>query len=664
MTLATTHLTATLLELAFLFGLNIAVGWAFLRLRMPPMVGFLAAGALIGPHGLGIVRQPELVEQLAEIGVVVLLFTVGMELSMVQIARMRHAISVGGGVQVVLTVAFGAAVSLATGTGPGVAIVAGFAIALSSTAVITKLLTDRGELGTTAGRLALGVCVAQDLAVVPMVLALPLVAGVGGGVGAAALTMLWEFAALVALVVVAWFVVPRVLGIIARTRSRELFVLSVIVLCLACAIATAALGLSLALGAFLAGIVLGSSDFHHQAASEVEPIRDALSSLFFVSIGMLFDAGTILDEPLVVGVALLTVIGGKAAMAFVAIKAMRMPTWTALRTGLMLAQVGEFSFVMLQVARGLEVVPDRTMDRLVVVAVLSMAATPLLFLLGQRIGVRRTEPARHGDRELRDHAVVVGFGPAGQHITKALRDVGIPYRIVEFNPETVARWKPKGEPIVLGDASRHGVLRSVGIHRARMLVVATNAPDATRRTVALARRLSPRLHILVRANYLSDVPALESIGADEIVPQELETSVELTARALRGFVVPDDEIARQVDAIREGGHSIRGVAPHHEGERLVPQAPGLRVATFRVEAGSALADKSLGESHLRHETGLSVVAVERTGRADIGIGPETVLQPDDIVVAIGAEGAIQAAGVWFRGPGEAGVAKPTPWTEH
>ncbi|MGE0142519.1 MAG: cation:proton antiporter [Planctomycetota bacterium] len=649
--IAIAGLSETLLELSALFALCVFVGVLFQRIRIPAVVGFLFAGALIGPNGLALVRHPEMVEQLAELGVVMLLFTVGTELSITRLAHLRRAIFLGGGLQLALTIGLGALAASIAGMAVGRAVFLGFMLALSSTAAITKLLAERRELNAPASRLAIAVCIAQDLAVVPMLVLLPILGGSSTGVGAALVDTMSAMALLGGLTAIAWFLVPRILDVVARTRSRELYLLTVLVQCLLLALATSALGLSLALGAFLSGLVIGASDHHHQAVSEVEPFRDALSSLFFVSIGMLFDVRTIAEQPLFLGVALGVVVFGKAVLAFVAIRALGMPSWTSLRAALMLSQVGEFSFVLAQLADEHALLQVGAKRVFLVVAVASIALTPALFWIGRIVG-RGQSGARRGNEGIGDHVVVVGFGPAGQGLARSLHEAHIPVRVVEMNPETVHRARREGVDIIAGDASRVSVLEALEIRQARLLVVATNDPESTRRIVQMVRQLAPSVHILVRTSYLAEVPGLERLGADEIVPQELETGVELTARALRHFLVPDDHIERAVAEIRERAYSIRrvGPAPKANTARLSQYVPGLSVMAFHVEAGSPIANRTLGEAELRRDTGLSIVAIRRAGITELNIRADTVLQPGDIVIGIGAEAARPLAAPQFRGP--------------
>jgi CPA2 family monovalent cation:H+ antiporter-2 len=649
--IAIAGLSETLLELSALFALCVLVGVLFQRIRIPAVVGFLFAGAAIGPNGLALVRHPEMVEQLAELGVVMLLFTVGTELSITRLAHLRRAIFLGGGLQLASTIGLGALAAAITGMAAGRAVFLGFMLALSSTAAITKLLAERRELNAPASRLAIAVCVAQDLAVVPMLVLLPILGGSSTGVAAALVETVNAMALLGGLTAIAWFLVPRILDVVARTRSRELYLLTVLVQCLLLALATNALGLSLALGAFISGLVIGASDHHHQAVSEVEPFRDALSSLFFVSIGMLFDVRTITEQPLFLGVALGVVVFGKAVLAFVAIRALGMPSWTSIRAALMLSQVGEFSFVLAQLAEEHALLQVGAKRVFLVVAVASIALTPALFWVGRIVG-RGQASARRGNEGGGDHVVVVGFGPAGQGLARSLKEAHIAVRVAEMNPATVHSARRDGVDIIAGDAARISVLEALEIRQARLLVVATNDPESTRRIVQIVRRLAPSVHILVRTSYLAEVPGLERLGADEIVPQELETGVELTARALRHFLVPDDQIERAVAEIRERAYSIRRVGPSTKSNtaRLSQYVPGLSVMAFHVEAGSPIANRTLGQAELRRNTGLSVVAIQRGGRTELNIGADSVLQPGDIVIGIGAEAVRARAELQFRGP--------------
>ena len=648
-----------LVDLVVLFALCILVVVCFHRLRIPPIAGFLAVGALMGPNALGLIHQVEIVEFLAEIGIVVLLFTVGMELSLRDLFKMRRSLLVGGGLQIGLTFGLGASGALLGGLEWGTAIFLGFLLSLSSTAAIAKLLQDRGELGAPHGRFAMSLCVSQDLSVVLMILSLPLLSGGMGGAGegefgAVLIKVGRSFALLAVTMAAAWFFVPKILDLVARTRSREVFVLTIFTMCLAAASVTAMLGLSLALGAFLVGLILAESKYRHQATAEVEPFRDALSSLFFVSIGMMFDFSVIAEYPLVVSLALAAVILGKAVVVIVAARVLGLPGWVGIRTGLLVAQVGEFSFVLIQVARGNNLNLGSIESVFIVVAVLSMALTPLMLFVGRRLTRRTAKMGTIRDREtnspLQDHVVIVGFGPGGQAVAGALRNQGVSYVAIELNAVTVKRCRERGDKIFLGDSTREAVLRAAGLPRAKVLVMAINHAGATLRTADLARRLAPEVRIVARTNFIGEVATLQRMGVQEIVPAELETSIEIMVRVLRHFLVPAEEVGTEVTRVREGvdlpDHAARPGAD--DSHRLANFLPGLKVETFRVGPGAEIAGHSLQDSDLRRLSGCTVVAVRRGNVTDIAVRPDTVLEEGDVAVLIGPSTRISEAAYLFH----------------
>lgn len=643
-----------LIDLALLFGLSVAVIVGFHRLRLPPVVGFLVVGAVVGPRSLGLVSHQGLVDQLAEVGVVVLLFTVGMELSLQQLRVLRRSVLLGGSLQLVLSILFGAAVAWLAGLGTGQALFIGFLLALSSTAIVTKLLSDQGALRSPTGKLSVSILLAQDLAVVPMILLLPMLAGRDGSPLALIIDIAKSLVYLIVTTAAAFVAVPRILDLVSRTRSREAFVLTLITICLTVATVTAHLGMSLALGAFLAGMVIAGSDYRHQAASEVEPLRDALSGLFFVSIGMLFDPQLIVAKPLLVAVAFAAVILGKAAVLFVVAKILKMPTWVSLRASLLLAQVGEFSFVLVQVGRGQDLLPGSLEGIFLVVAVLSIATTPLLYAIARRLTGRRVVGEREtGSRSgLQEHVVVVGYGPVGRTLARALRALDLPFLVIEMNAATVKEEKAKGVPIVFGDATRAVMLKSAGIERARLLVLAIPDTEAIRRTVSAALRLHPGLHIVARANFITEVQRLFELGVDEVVPQELETSVEVLARVLRYYLVPDDEVGRQVSAVRKAHFDLSRVSPppRADAQQLSDFVPGLGFKIFHAEAGATVAGQTLAQLDLRRSTGCSIIALKTGHRIEVALSGDTRIEVGDVVVLLGPESRLAGAAPLFRGP--------------
>ena len=671
---ASAHLAldAVLGELAVLFALCVGVAVSFHRLRLPPIIGFLFAGVLVGPNTIGLVQHEEMVRELAEVGIVVLLFAVGLEVPLGQIARLKRTILVGGGLQVVGTVLAAAGVCSLAGLPWNTSLFLGFLLSLSSTAASTKILVDNGELSAPHGRLVLGINIAQDLAVVPMILLIPMLGQGAGDGGGSLLASLRNLGLLIAVVVVARFLVRPILTMVARTRNRELFVLFLATWCLSLAVVTSKLGLSLALGAFLAGILLADSDYHSQAAAEAEPFRDAFASLFFVSIGMLFDWRAIVDFPGTVATSLAAVVVGKALVVVLAARQLGQPGWVRLRAALTLAQVGEFSFVLVQLGKHSQLLEGKHEKVFLVVAVLSIAITPALYALGRRLAAKSRERGGAAGAEgvghapgdghghghghghgpaLRDHAIIVGFGPTGRTVAAGMHAAGIPYVVSEMNANTVKVEKENGVPIVLSDCTRISALQALGVERARIVVLAVNDNAATSRIAQLCRQLAPEAHVLARAVYTAEADGLRRAGAHDVVPQELEASVEMLVRVLRRFLVADDEIGRQVQDVRRRGGSGR-VAPHAAGDaaNVTDFVPGIGFAVWRVQSGSVCCGRTLADAGVRRSTGCSVVAVRRGTQNLATITPETTLASDDTVVVIGPRERLVDAAAMFAQP--------------
>ncbi len=642
-----------LYDIVIIFGLSVVVVFGCHLAKIPTIVGFLATGIIAGPHALGLIEDVHEVEVLAEIGVLLLLFTIGVEFSLRDLIRIRRSLLLGGALQMGLTVGATFLIATTAGLGPGEAAFLGFLLSLSSTAIVLRSLQERAEIDTAHGRTTLAILIFQDIAIVPMVLLSPaLVAGSGGAGFAELAALLAKGLGLVAFAIIAakW-IVPWVLFQVARTRSRELFLLSVIVLCFAVAWLTAKIGLSLALGAFMAGLIIAESEYSHQALGDILPFRDVFTSFFFVSVGMLFDVGFLVENAMLVVLLALGAIVLKSGLAGISALALELPLQTAVSVGLALGQIGEFSFVLSRVGVEYGLLDHSDYVAFLTVSVVTMALTPsvgsLAPFVSRALG-RLPLPARlktghtplpptSETTGLTDHLIIVGFGINGRNVARAAAEALIPYVVIEMNPHTVRAERAHGEDIHYGDAANATVLEHAGIHRARVLVVTAGDAAAARGIAALAHRMRPEAHVIVRTRYMSEVGPLCDLGADEVIPEEFETSVEMFTRVLRRFLVPADQIARFADEIRSGGYAMFSGACDDamSGTERDSYPTDAELETYLIPAGSPLIGRALGDLGVRKWQGVRIAAIRRRGQTITAPGDDETVQAHDLLHLLG-----------------------------
>ncbi|HEU4741357.1 MAG TPA: cation:proton antiporter [Meiothermus sp.] len=534
-------------ELAALVVISAGIAFVSFRLGLVPIVSFLLAGVIIGPGALGIVRNPQLINAAAEIGVVLLLFTIGIEFSLERLARIARLIFVGGGLQVGLTLALTTGLLALLGVSWREGVFTGCLLALSSTAIVMKLLSDRGETNSAAGQASLGILIFQDLAVVAMVLVVPML-GQGGGAGGEVLWAFAKAAAIIALILtLARRVIPAFLEAVARTCSREVFLLVVIALCFGTAYLTSLAGLSLALGAFLAGLLVSESRFGQQALGEILPLQILFSAAFFISVGLLFDLSFMVSSPLLLLSAILGVLGLKVAVTALSTRVLGYPLAVSAQVGLLLAQVGEFSFVLERVGReaGLNAfgIPQEGSQVFVALTVLLMAATPFLANAGGRLRERVGAPAAqapaplpqvaHGAFDhLENHVILAGYGAYGRRLADALNRSGEPFLILTLSPDGANQAEEAGYPVLRGDYSNPHILGLSGVSRARLVVIPDDEPAMIHRVAAVVRANHPDLPILARTRFEEEVSELERAGVSQVLPEERLTAQELLARVM------------------------------------------------------------------------------------------------------------------------------------
>ena len=645
-------------ELVIVLTATIAIVFVFQKLRLPNIVGFLLTGVIIGPHGFQLIQSVDQVEILAEIGVVLLLFTIGLEFSLETILSVQRRVVWAGLLQVVLTTLVVLAVARLLGVSVEVGLFYGFLVSLSSTAIVLRIYHDRGEINSLQGRLASGLLLFQDLCVVPMMLLLPVLAGSGQD---SIFLIVWVLAkSLITLVAIVWTarkLLPRLLHQVALLRNREIFVLFVVLVCLGTAWLTSETGLSLALGALVAGLVISESELSHQIVADILPLRDCFSGIFFISIGMLLNLGLLSQDLRITLLELLLMIGIKSLVLFAVFWWLYRSIRLGVVLGLGLAQIGEFSFVLAKAGINFKLLSPGDGQIFLAASILSMMATPFLIQwvhawafgfegLFKDTGFNRsTSGGANETASATGHVIVVGYGLNGQNLARVLKEVSIPYRVLEMDPDLVRSAKAGGEPITFGDGTRPEILQQVDIEKARVLVVAISDPAATARLVSQARRLRTDLYIIVRTRYVAEIDRLYRLGANQVIPEEFETSVEIFARVLQEYHIPRNVISLQVDLIRKEHYgTLRGI--RLQGKQLDALSQFLVGTTsdiFSIVEASPAVGKSLEEINLPLRSGVSVIAVVRDGKSYPNVGNDFKLAVSDMLVLLGGHKALDDA---------------------
>ena len=645
-----------LTEIVVILSLSILVIYIFQKLNIPAVLGFLATGVVFGPHALGFVQAGEEIEMLSEIGVILLLFIIGLEFSIKSLMSMKKVVLVGGSMQVLLTIILTALVIYFLGFGLSEAVFMGFLVSLSSTAIVLKVLQDKGLMRTAQGRIALGILIFQDIIVVPMMLLTPILAGQDSNVVMSLLILLVKVVVVIGMVYVsARYLVPRLLHEIARTRSRELFLITIIVICFSVAYFTSVLGLSLALGAFMAGLTISESEYSHQATGLIIPFREIFTSFFFVSIGMLLDLDFVIHNLALVVVFTLGVFALKFVVIILSSLALRYPLKTGIIVGFSLFQVGEFAFILSRAGIDAGLLDGSTYQYFLSVSILTMAMTPFLIDYEDRLtaGLLKTpfrklafmenskgkliDPDHDEDLEdLNGHLIIIGYGTNGQNAARAARKAQIPYVILELDADIVRKAKLKGEPIVFGDARNTHILDYVRIFSARVAVIAVADHHDAIVIVSQIREICKTVHIVIRAKTIAQSEELLLNGASEAISEEFEASVEVFARMLNQFLVSTSEIDQYVENIRDETYSAIH-SSYRVNKRNTVEVTNLKTASLILDDISSLNEKHLCEAKIFEDNSVRVVAINRNGKLIRYFDGDSILHKNDEVVIAGSE---------------------------
>ncbi|MEA3120544.1 MAG: monovalent cation:H+ antiporter-2, family [Paraburkholderia sp.] len=648
------------LEMTLLLLLASVAGVVLFRfLNLPPMLGYLSVGILVGPHALGIAPDAERAQNLAEFGVVFLMFSIGLEFSLAKLRTMKTLVFGLGLLQVIGTVAVAVLVGALVGRWMHVSwqgcIALGGALAMSSTAIVSKMLAERLEIETEHGRNIFGVLLFQDLAVVPLLIVIP---ALGGDTHNLVATLTFAAIKIVVALTLLLFVGQRFMtrwfNVVARLRSQELFVLNLLLVTLGAAFITDKFGLSLALGAFIAGMLIAETPYRHQVEEDIKPFRDVLLGLFFVTTGMLLDPRVLIAHPFMV----LAFLSGPVLLKLVMVTSLARffgaPPGVAMRTGLGLAQAGEFGFVLLNLIRDKHLVDGTLLQAILASMLLSMLAAPFIIQNADRIVLRLSstewmqqslQMTRIATQSLRQqaHVIICGYGRAGQNLARILEHEGLSYVALDLDPDRVSAAAAAGESVVYGDAARRESLVAAGIHRAAAVAITyANTPSALR-VLHNVHELEPALPVIVRTVDDADLEKLLAAGATEVIPEIVEGSLMLASHTLVLMGVPMRRVVRRVEEMRDARYSLlRG---YFRGADDLGDDDGheqVRLQSVPVDDSAEAVGRTLEELRLA-EIGVEVTAIRRRGIRGVEPGPETKLRAADIVVLRGGPEALALA---------------------
>jgi CPA2 family monovalent cation:H+ antiporter-2 len=636
-------------ELLVLLAVATAGVALFERLKLPAIAGFLVMGALVGPGGIGLIGDPERVRELADLGVVFLLFEIGLELPLGRLKLLWRPALISGGLQVGGTLVVVSAAAAALGLDWRNAVVLGALVAMSSTALVMRLLSERGEVHTPQGQLSIGILLFQDLCVVPLLLLVPILAddsgrgsvGIGLEVGRALL-------ALGIFCVVARFVLPPLLDRVARMRSRELFTMVALLTVLGSAVIAEEIGLTLSVGAFVGGLVLSMTPYAHQLFAEVVPLRGLLIGVFFTAVGMLFDWRVASEEWLAILAYTGMVVFLKAGLVVLIVAyPLRQGARLGVLTGLTLAQTGEFSFVLAVAAAQAGLLDDSLRQVFVAGSIATLLLTPFLVEISPRVAavVSRGRSALRNAGETapsgpRDHVVLIGFGLGGKNLARVLKSREIPFVAIDSNAVSVRESLRLKQPVIYGDATRPELLHRVDIRNAKLVVVAISDAIATREIVARIREISPSVPILARTRYVLEVDGLERAGATQVIVEELEATLELIGAALKAFGISSDAVSRFASELRDEGYVFLRTPEVILDPWLSELLEG--VASEWVEVSDSLVgEPSLLDLGVRARTGATIVAIERRGTVTASPDAAFRVRAGDRLMALGNSETIE-----------------------
>jgi len=636
-------------DIVIIFAFATAVNYLFTKIRIPTIIGYLLTGIVAGPSLLGVIESPHEIEFMAEIGIILLMFTIGLEFSLNHLIKIRNIVFFGGFIQLIFTAGITALFARMYDMSWGAAFFIGFLTALSSTALVLKILQERGELTSNYGRTVVGILIFQDIILIPLILLTPLLGGQTADIGAKLLGMGSKTLFIMALVYVGnrW-IMPRVLHLIALTKNQELFLMSILLVCLAVALLTSEMGMSLAFGAFLGGLMISRSEYSQDAFSHLIPFKDTFTSFFFVSIGMLLDLSFVAENILLILSTVALVIAIKTFVAGGTAFVLGHTFRGIIVIGLTMAQIGEFSFILAKTGQAYQIMTDYYYQLFLAVTIVSMAASPFLIAIAKptanlllkfpipEVLIKGIFPLQEIEvPKMQNHIVLIGKDSRSLNLSRMASRMKLPYVSIVFDPAAARERQMKGEMVVYGDAMNEPILRKANLETAEVVVVSIGDAITALGVIEKVRALNKHAYIIVRSKHVADIEDLYEMGANQVIPEEFETAIELFERTLKKLLIPKGEIETAISRIRDDNYGIFREKEENNSFILNDEIPNVEIAALKAAKYHIFPGNSLKEIHLRRQYGLTVVAVKRKDTIFENPGSGFVFEADDVVYILG-----------------------------
>jgi CPA2 family monovalent cation:H+ antiporter-2 len=636
-------------NIVIIFALSTLVNFLFTKIKVPTILGYLLTGVLVGPSLLGIISSHTDIEMIAEIGVVMLLFGIGLEFSLNHLLKIRKIVFLGGFLQLTFTVA----VTLFIARGYDIdwkgALFIGFLTALSSTAVVLKILQERSELTSNYGRTVLGILIFQDLLLVPLLLFTPILGGQVTNQGYQLVQLILKAVFIIGFIYIGnrWLM-PKLLHAIAMTKNQELFMMSILFICFAVALLTAELGMSLAFGAFLAGLMISDSQYSQSAFGDLIPLKDLFASFFFISLGILLDLGFVFDHLGLVFITVMIVIFFKALTASGTAFLLGHTFRGTVMVGFALSQVGEFSFILAKMGLEYNILSTFIYQLFIAVAVISMSFTPLLMQVSRpfsNILLKLPLPKKLVDGifplpeldipEFKNHLVFIGKDSRALNLSVMAKNMGLPYISIVFDPDSVRKRQLKGEIVIYGDAVNEPILKKAHTDKADIVVVSIGNLITSMAVIEKVRSMNPHVYIIVRAKKIENIEELYNFGANQVIPEEFETSIELFDRVLSKLLIPRKEINAVIARIRDDNYGIFMDKETKSDFSALKKYANIEITAVKLDDHSSAVGKSLLEMQFRKTFGVTVAALFRKNVLIDNPDAETIFEKGDIVYLMG-----------------------------